>query len=171
MHRNRGRTWEIYGVRGGQALGADRVKNPGLGGWGAASGRGLGWARSRASISGLHQILISRAAPSIALKDSLAPCPSSNGKSSGVRDALIYCRAARCKPTSANVARDLILAPTAKRLARRQCDAAGNALHVNGDPGRVVREPQHQKPRVVENQQRLCCIVGQLAITTAWNRR
>jgi hypothetical protein len=71
MHRNQGRTWKIKGVRGGQALRAHRVKKTGLGVGGGASGRGLGWARSRASISGRDQLSISRAAPSIALKDKL----------------------------------------------------------------------------------------------------
>ena len=39
-------------------------------------------------------------------------------------------------------------------------DGAGNAI---GDPRRVVQELHHHMPRIVENQQRLGPIVGQLA--------
>ena len=48
----------------------------------------------------------------------------------------------------------------ARRRWRLRFNGAENAI---GDPGRVVQELHHQMSRIVENQQRLGRIVGQLA--------
>ena len=52
------------------------------------------------------------------------------------------------------------LAAHVGRRWRLRFNAARNAI---GDPGRVVQELHHQMSRIVENQQRLGLIVGQLA--------